>query len=86
MASASTSLELFSPVAKRWFEDSFEAPTPAQEGAWKAIAGGEHTLVIAPTGSGKTLAAFLWSLDRLAQGEPPRPKERLRTLYVSPLK
>ncbi|MGH2773194.1 MAG: DEAD/DEAH box helicase, partial [Actinomycetota bacterium] len=86
MASASASLDLFSPVAKRWFEDSFEAPTPAQEGAWKAIAGGEHTLVIAPTGSGKTLAAFLWSLDRLAQGEPPRPKERLRTLYVSPLK
>jgi hypothetical protein len=40
----------------------------------------------APTGSGKTLAAFLWAIGRLAAAPPVDPKERLRVLYVSPLK
>jgi ATP-dependent Lhr-like helicase len=61
-------------------------PTPAQQGAWDAVSAGENALVVAPTGSGKTLAAFLWSLDRLATSSPPGPKERLRVLYISPLK
>ena len=42
--------------------------------------------MVAPTGSGKTLAAFLWALDRIAASPAPPPKERLRVLYVSPLK
>lgn len=79
-------LSLFGTTTRSWFEASFAAPTPAQEGAWRAISGGDNVLVIAPTGSGKTLAAFLWSLDRLAAAEPPPEKERLRVLYVSPLK
>ena len=63
------------------------APTPAQDGAWEAIAGGRNALVVAPTGSGKTLAAFLWSLDRLASEPlPAEPQRRCRVLYVSPLK
>ena len=49
-----------------WFAGAFAAPTAAQEGAWRAVAGGRNALVVAPTGSGKTLAAFLWALDRLA--------------------
>ena len=62
-------------------------PRPAQEGAWDAIAGGNHTLVVAPTGSGKTLAAFLSALDRLAAlPVPDDPMRRCRVLYVSPLK
>ncbi|MEO3810034.1 DEAD/DEAH box helicase [Sphaerisporangium sp. B11E5] len=56
----------FTPVTRRWFTGAFAAPTAAQEGAWRSIAQGDNTLVVAPTGSGKTLAAFLWSLDRLA--------------------
>jgi ATP-dependent Lhr-like helicase len=76
----------FSPLARSWFTNSFDAPTPAQAAAWGAIAARENALVIAPTGSGKTLAAFLWSLDRLASTPPPPRKERLRVLYVSPLK
>ncbi|MFC6084627.1 ATP-dependent helicase [Sphaerisporangium aureirubrum] len=56
----------FTPVTRRWFTGAFAAPTAAQEGAWRSIARGDNTLVVAPTGSGKTLAAFLWSLDRLA--------------------
>jgi ATP-dependent Lhr-like helicase len=79
-------LERFSKPTRTWFEQAFAEPTPAQAGAWQAIASGDDTLVVAPTGSGKTLAAFLWSLDRLAVEPPPPPKERLRVLYVSPLK
>ena len=62
-------------------------PTAAQLGAWEAVAGGDHALVVAPTGSGKTLAAFLWALDGLLTGAGPQdPLERCRVLYVSPLK
>ena len=69
-----SSLEAFSPAARDWFTGAFSTPTAAQEGAWKAIAGGEHALVVAPTGSGKTLAAFLWAIDRLiTQAAVPQP-------------
>ncbi|MEH0109393.1 DEAD/DEAH box helicase [Tersicoccus sp. MR15.9] len=56
-------LDRFSPATSIWFRGAFSAPTAAQEGAWEAISGGQHALVVAPTGSGKTLAAFLWALD-----------------------
>ncbi|MGH2721562.1 MAG: DEAD/DEAH box helicase, partial [Actinomycetota bacterium] len=79
-------LALFSKPTRTWFEQAFAEPTAAQSGAWQAIASGADTLVVAPTGSGKTLAAFLWSLDRLASQPVPPAKERLRVLYVSPLK
>ncbi|HEX6698665.1 MAG TPA: DEAD/DEAH box helicase [Solirubrobacteraceae bacterium] len=75
-------LSSFTPDVRDWFERSFEAPTPAQEQAWPAIATGEHVLISAPTGSGKTLAAFLWGLDRLAR----EPADHTRLVYVSPLK
>lgn len=55
----------FSRPTRDWFLGAFPGPTPAQEGAWRAISSGSHALVVAPTGSGKTLAAFLWALDRL---------------------
>ncbi|MGH8878835.1 MAG: DEAD/DEAH box helicase, partial [Stackebrandtia sp.] len=77
----------FSPPTRAWFTGTFGEPTPAQAGAWRAIAGGDNALVVAPTGSGKTLSAFLWSLDRLATTDKPRdPKRRCRVLYISPLK
>ena len=71
-------------IVREWFANAFEAPTPAQEQAWPAIASGEHVLISAPTGSGKTLAAFLWALD----GFVARPAERgtIRLVYISPLK
>lgn len=53
------------PIVAQWFENSFRAPTLAQEKAWPAIARGEHTLLLAPTGSGKTLAAFLVAIDSI---------------------
>jgi ATP-dependent Lhr-like helicase len=61
----------FSPATAAWFTGAFEAPTPAQTGAWTAVSEGRHALVVAPTGSGKTLAAFLWALDRVAATPPP---------------
>ena len=77
----------FSAATQAWLDGAFDAPTPAQLGAWDAIARGEHTLVVAPTGSGKTLAAFLSALDRLAaEPVPADPLRRCRVLYVSPLK
>jgi len=69
-----------------WFAESFKAPTPAQCRGWPEIARGASTLLLAPTGSGKTLTAFLAALDRLLFAPLPRPKERCRVLYVSPLK
>ena len=76
-------LTAFTPQVREWFGRAFDAPTPAQEQAWPAIATGAHTLISAPTGSGKTLAAFLWALDRLVR-EPTA--DRTRLVYVSPLK
>ncbi|MET0931785.1 MAG: DEAD/DEAH box helicase, partial [Aeromicrobium sp.] len=80
-------LDDFAPATRAWFTESFDAPTPAQEGAWRGVAGDDHVLVVAPTGSGKTLAAFLSAIDRLmhrpvdAEDEPGT-----RVLYISPLK
>lgn len=80
-------LKRFGPATREWFGAAFAEPTAAQAGAWEAVSGGAHALVVAPTGSGKTLAAFLWSLDRLAtQPAPAEPRRRCRVLYVSPLK
>jgi len=99
-ASAKTDpLAPFSAPVRRWFESSFEGPTPAQAGGWAAISSGANTLICAPTGSGKTLAAFLWGIDRLARPTADGPQsgqigrfearrrgEGVRIVYVSPLK
>ncbi|MEO5534662.1 MAG: ATP-dependent helicase [Pseudolysinimonas sp.] len=80
-------LSRFTPATREWFAGAFPEPTPAQVGAWDAIASGRHALVVAPTGSGKTLSAFLWSLDQLAASSKiDTPKQRTRVLYISPLK
>ena len=70
----------FSPAVRAWFEGTFEAPTAAQAQGWPAIAGGRHSLILAPTGSGKTLAAFLWALDRVMTDPPPPTDRRCRVL------
>jgi ATP-dependent Lhr-like helicase len=81
----SSPLEPFSKPVRRWFEASFEAPTPAQEQGWPAISSGANTLICAPTGSGKTLTAFLWGIDRLSRDEE-RLGQGVKLVYVSPLK
>ena len=79
-------LARFHPAVRDWFAASFTAPTRAQVEGWPAIARGDSALILAPTGSGKTLAAFLWCINRLMFEALPRPDERCRVLYVSPLK
>ncbi len=74
----------FSAPVRRWFEASFEGPTPAQAGGWEAIAGGANALICAPTGSGKTLAAFLWGIDKLSRSA--QLGQGVKLVYVSPLK
>ena len=82
-----SALDRFSAPTRAWFEASFAHPTPAQEGAWDAIAAGKNALVVAPTGSGKTLSAFMNAIDTLLTSEPRTEKlQRTRVLYISPLK
>ncbi|QAY60170.1 ATP-dependent helicase [Microbacterium protaetiae] len=89
-SSAHDALDRFGTATREWFRGAFTEPTDAQRGAWQAIAGGKHALVVAPTGSGKTLAAFLWAIDRVFHDQdaaPAREKQhRTRVLYISPLK
>ncbi len=80
-------MQLFDPKTADWFLKAFGKPTPVQEEAWPAIAGGGHVLVSAPTGTGKTLSAFLVFLDRFKkEAEEGTLKEELRMIYISPLK
>ncbi len=81
---APDALAPFGAVTRTWFSQSFAAATPVQARGWEKIAGGNHTLMLAPTGSGKTLAAFLWCLDRLAHLPPG--SQGTRVIYVSPIK
>jgi ATP-dependent Lhr-like helicase len=83
----------FHPVIVQWFQQHFAAPSAPQKEGWPSIAGGKHTLILAPTGSGKTLASFLWSIDQLFRrfiaqdtGRPPSHSHGIHTLYISPLK
>ncbi|MCZ2402824.1 ATP-dependent helicase [Paenarthrobacter sp. Z7-10] len=85
-AGTNSALDGFTAATRDWFQGAFDAPTPAQTGAWKSLSAGSHSLVIAPTGSGKTLAAFLWALDRLIADEREPGTTGTRVLYISPLK
>ncbi|GAA1801390.1 ATP-dependent helicase [Agromyces neolithicus] len=76
----------FSPATRAWFTESFSAPTVVQQGAWQAIARGDHSLVVAPTGSGKTLSAFLWAIDRLHHAGADAATAGTKVVYLSPLK
>ena len=84
LTDAGGALDLFHPVVRAWFAETYGEPTEIQALAWPAIAAGRHVLATAPTGSGKTLCAFLWALDRLLTGAWPRGRPAV--LYVSPLK
>jgi ATP-dependent Lhr-like helicase len=80
-------LDVFHPIVRTWFERRFGQPTEAQASGWKQIASGQDTLIMAPTGSGKTLAAFLYGLDSVVRRAlDGRLDERVRIIYVSPLK
>jgi ATP-dependent Lhr-like helicase len=77
-------LSLFHPLVRQWFREQVGTPTDIQAKAWPEIAKGNHVLVTAPTGSGKTLTAFLWAINNFLVSR--QPTERMRVLYISPLK
>ncbi|MCK4356119.1 DEAD/DEAH box helicase, partial [Candidatus Bipolaricaulota bacterium] len=80
-------LDLFHPAVRRWFHESFAAPTPAQALGWPPISRRENTLILAPTGSGKTLAAFLFAInDLVVRHEHGEESRGVEILYLSPLK
>ncbi|MFT4976883.1 MAG: ATP-dependent Lhr-like helicase, partial [Myxococcota bacterium] len=78
-------MALFGAATADWFARAFSAPTPVQQRGWPLIAGGHHTLMLAPTGSGKTLAAFLCAIDKLSRLPDDAPRGT-RILYLSPIK
>ncbi len=69
---------------ERWFAARGWAPRPHQLDLLGKARDDRSALLIAPTGAGKTLAGFLPSLVALSRTD--RPRGRLHTLYVSPLK
>src|SRR5919201_6169841 len=77
----------FHATVREWFRETLGEPSEPQRCGWPAIAGGDHTLVLAPTGTGKTLAAFLWELNALiSEGLKAPLSNAVHLLYVSPLK
>src|SRR5437763_2053856 len=80
-------LKPFHPLVRDWFREALGAPSAPQEQGWPAIAGGAHTLILAPTGTGKTLTAFLWELNnRIVDGSAAPLSNAVHILYISPLK
>ncbi len=68
-----------------WFESRGWRPRAHQVALTQTALSGQSALLIAPTGGGKTLAGFLASLIEL-EAEATKPRPRLHTLYLSPLK
>ncbi len=73
------------PIFTDWFASRGWKARAHQLDCLAADREGLSWLLIAPTGGGKTLAGFLPSLVELSERKTP-PKERLHTLYISPLK
>lgn len=71
---------------RSWFAARGWSPRPHQLALIEQSRQRRPTLLIAPTGAGKTLAGFLPSLIELAATPARERRQRLHTLYVSPLK
>ena len=68
-----------------WFKSRGWQARAHQLALTQTALAGRSALLIAPTGGGKTLAGFLASLIEM-EAEPTKPRPRLHTLYLSPLK
>ncbi len=76
----------------RWFHDALGEPFDFQLEAWGANREGASGLVNAATGMGKTLAVWLgpvmqgWDEREASAGRDTKESERLRVLWVTPLR
>lgn len=76
----------------QWFSVNQWSAFPFQKECWEAVLEGKNGLLNAPTGSGKTLALFLPILIKhlseldAASYKKPRVNQRLKLLWVSPLR
>ena len=77
--------EMHAPVVS-WFASRGWTPQPFQTEVWESMAKGEDGLLQAPTGSGKTYAAMGHVLSAAKASDTPRGKERLRLLWIAPLR
>ena len=75
-ADGDDALAAMSPAAGAWFAGAFEAPTPAQIGAWKAIRSGDSALVIAPRGRARRLQPSSAPSTSSAPATPPKADRR----------
>ena len=66
-----------------WFAARGWKPFPFQREVWREMVRGTSGLVHAPTGTGKTLAAWLGAL---ARARSAGPSDRLRVVWLTPLK
>ncbi|HEV2693782.1 MAG TPA: ligase-associated DNA damage response DEXH box helicase [Verrucomicrobiae bacterium] len=74
-----------------WFKQRKWRPFPFQTETWAAYLAGESGLVHAPTGLGKTYAVWggpilQWLAENQEPGEWPKKPERLRVLWLTPLR
>ncbi len=74
-----------------WFKKNRWRPFPFQEETWSAYLAGESGLVHAPTGLGKTYAVWggpvlEWLAENPEQKLWPKKAERLRVLWITPLR
>ena len=75
------------PTLRRWFTETYENLTEAQQLCVPTILQRKSILLTSPTGSGKTLAGFLGVFDFLLQKmEREEAITGVRCIYVSPLR
>lgn len=90
---AATAFHFLHPELQRLLSElEFAEATDAQKRALPTIAGGRHTLLIAPTGYGKTEAALLPILDNFLRARDAYEAQKkpmpagVKILYITPLR
>ena len=71
---------------RQWYEANNWTVFDFQKQAWHAWHRGQSGLIHSPTGSGKTLAAWLGPVQGAMQTQHDSQDERLRVLWITPLR
>jgi len=73
-------------IASAWFALHHWTPHAFQYKTWDAMAKGRSGLLNAPTGFGKTYAIWFGLLDHYYRQQKAAPKQRIHTLWITPLR